>query len=251
MNQPLLTMQLRPIHCATHGDQEERGFLNRWFGCPVCSAAAAAEQDRQALESLRHDSIRKVGLPSLYAGVEFRSWDLTDNRQKPILSRCFDYARSLQPEQCTSQPNLVLAGSTGTGKTHLAACVLRAAAGQMVRCRYVTAAQIMAEIRASWDPRTRTRHESEILQHYGQIPVLLIDEVGVSDHLASAHDVWSSLLDQRYREQRPTLITTNLDQEQLAKHLGARAFDRLMQRCIWAGCVWESYRQLKAQREVL
>ena len=79
----------------------------------------------------------------------------------------------------------------------------------------------------------------------------MIDEIGVSDWVNSGHDVWSSIFDMRYREKLPTIITTNLDKQQLQDHIGDRAYDRLMERCVWANCVWASYRQFCSDVEEL
>ena len=54
----------------------------------------------------------------------------------------------------------------------------------------------------------------------------------------------SDIIDGRYSQSKPMLITTNLPKEQLIERLGSRAWDRLQQCIVVAGCNWQSYRQL-------
>lgn len=250
----LLEMKTRLIKCSQHGDQQERGVLSRWFGCPVCSDEMANRDEQKKIERDKQDNIAAIGLPSLYDQVQFATWQTTDSRQPKILNRAYNYASELSTGQSST---LVLAGPTGTGKTHIAACVVRKASGiiksdgKLVKCRYTTGAEIMADIRASWDIKTRSRHEADIIASLGNVPVLMIDEVGVADRINGSHDIWSNIIDRRYRQRLPTIITTNLTRDELAVHLGDRAFDRIMERCIWATCTWQSYRQHVAAVEDL
>lgn len=250
----MLEPQYRPIVCHTHGEQQERGILGRWYGCPVCSDEQAKQDAQNKIARDKRENVAAIGLPSLYDHVDFAGWQTTDSRQPRMITRAYDYASELATGQSS---NLVLAGPTGTGKTHIAACVVRKAAGliksdgKLVKCRYTTGAEIMGDIRASWDAKTRSKHEAEIIASLGNVAVLMIDEVGVADRINGSHDIWSNIIDRRYRQRLPTIITTNLTREELAAHLGDRAFDRIMERCIWANCTWQSYRQRVAAVEEL
>lgn len=251
MDAQIFSMRERLITCANHGEQLERGVFDRWFGCPVCNEERKAIEDQQHLKKAKADNVKAACIPTLYDHATLKSWRITDERQQRILIRAMDYAKAISDLAAT--PNFVLAGATGTGKTHIAASILRMAANQMLSTRYVTAAEIMDEIRASWDASTKTRGKSQadILRYYGNVKVLAIDEVGVSDRINGSHDIWSTIFDMRYREKLPTIITTNLDKTQLEEHLGDRAYDRMMERCVWAGCNWQSYRRFCADVEEL
>ena len=254
MSELLMEMQHRNITCPQHGTQHERGIFGRWYGCPACSAEQAKRDADKKIECDKQDNIAAIGLPSLYDRVRFATWRPTDDKQPKVLTRAHQYSLELVTGQST---NLVLAGPTGTGKTHIAACVVRLAAvtikpdGRLIKCRYTTGAEIMADIRASWDAKTRSKHEAEIINSLGSVPVLVIDEVGVGDKINGSHDIWSNIIDRRYRQRLPTIITTNLDKNELAAHIGDRAYDRLMERCVWANCVWQSYRRFCADVEEL
>lgn len=247
-------MNERQITCKAHGQQNERGVFGNWFGCPACTEERRIADELKQLEQSRKDNIQNALIPSLYENATLKSWNVTDERQQRILMRAIAYAKTIS--DLSAAPNFVLSGATGTGKTHIAASVLRMAARQahkdrLLSCRYVTGAEVMDEIRASWDVKTRTKTQADIVRHYGCIKVLMIDEVAVGDKINGSHDIWSAIFDLRYREKLPTIVTTNLTKTELQQHIGDRAYDRLMERCVWANCVWQSYRQFSADIEEL
>lgn len=236
--------QTRPVQCNQHGQQQENGYLGRWFGCPVCAdIAAKTEQQAEKLQQER-EFFNAMNLPELFKKSGLVDYKITDSRQKPVLARLREYVDEIKSG---SHKNLILAGATGAGKTHLACAILRNLAHFNIRCRYVFSADFSAQIRASWDAKTRTKFESEVIDYYGSVPVLLIDDLGVNDLLKS--DIWSALFDQRYRENKPTIITTNLDEVELIKMIGDRAADRVLPKALWASCVWGSYRRVASSME--
>ncbi|TEU23353.1 ATP-binding protein [Alkanindiges illinoisensis] len=240
----LTQKQTRPINCHEHGQQLETGYMGRWFGCPVCAdIASKKQQEAEKLEQQR-EFFAAMNLPELFKNSGLAGYKITDARQQPVIARLREYVEEIKTG---SSKNLILAGATGTGKTHLACAILRNIAHFNIRCRYVFSADFSAQIRASWDAKTRTKFESEVIDYFGSVPVLLIDDFGVNDLLKS--DIWSALFDQRYRENKPTIITTNLDEVELVKMIGDRAADRVLPKSLWANCVWGSYRRVSSSME--
>jgi DNA replication protein DnaC len=245
------SFKTRQINCPTHGQQTERGIMARWFGCPVCSDEAAKRESAAADAQAKRDFFAAMNLPELFADAGFAGYHIADDRQRTIVDRIKSYAAELKKPK--GGKNLILSGATGTGKTHLASAVLRNLANTNVRCRYITSAQFVAEIRACWS--NRSAFEADVIARYGSVPVLLIDELGVSDAVKNTSgyqtDHWSALIDMRYRNRLPTIITTNLDDAALALLIGDRAADRLLPASIWAECSWPSYRRAVSKMERL
>ena len=236
--------QTRQINCNLHGQQLENGWMGKWFGCQVCAEQQLDIDRKNEIEQQQRDFIKSIGIPSLFAKIGFADYQVSDGKQQRILDRLKKYVNEVKNG---SNKNVVLADATGAGKTHLACALLRNLASLGVKSRYVSSADFAAQIRASWDIKTRTKFESEIITNYGNVPVLMIDDMGVNDMLKS--DIWSHLFDIRYSQKLPTIITTNLDGKSLAHLLGDRAADRLLPNAIWASCVWSSYRQSVSKME--
>ena len=125
---------------------------------------------------------------------------------------------------------LVLAGNCGCGKTHLA----RVAEGHIMLVRWgsvVSESDIVARIQASYNDRDGET-EDHIINELRATSRLIIDDIGTA-HVKADSQSWIEgiywrLLDRRAERQRQTMITTNLNMEQLAQRLGVRATSRLM-----------------------
>lgn len=113
---------------------------------------------------------------------------------------------------------LVLAGNSGTGKSHIAKALLLLACGRLYRCRYATAAGMLADLMASRADNTLPTK----LRDYISPDVLLIDEVGfdrLEQEDARNASLFFKVIDGRYCK-GSTLITTNIDFRELGDYLG-------------------------------
>ncbi|MFJ6015378.1 ATP-binding protein [Streptomyces sp. NPDC092952] len=120
--------------------------------------------------------------------------------------------------------SLLIAGPTGTGKTHQAYGAIRAllAAGVRLRWEAVTAADLYARLR----PRSGFDSERE-LQTLAKCPLLLLDDLGAAKTSEWTEELTYRLINHRYEHLRPTLITTNLPTADLRTALGDRVASRL------------------------
>jgi len=130
--------------------------------------------------------------------------------------------------------NVLLAGMSGTGKSHIAMALALNACAKNRRVRYTTNANMLATLNASLATDTL----NEALKQYTRPDLLVIDEVGleqVERQVASRAGLMQKVLLPRYTEPRSTIITSNIPWEAwgdyLGDHLGAAAIlDRLLHR---------------------
>lgn len=128
--------------------------------------------------------------------------------------------------------NLLLAGMSGTGKSHIGMALCLNACASNMRVLYTTSADMLAELNASLASGTL----EEALKPYMNADLLMIDEVGmeqVERKDASRSGLVQKVLLPRYNERRSTIITSNIDWdawgEYLDDQLGATALiDRLL-----------------------
>lgn len=121
-------------------------------------------------------------------------------------------------------PSLLIAGPTGTGKTHQAYGAIRTllSAGVRLRWEAVTAADLYARL------RPRSGHDAERdLQTLARCPLLLLDDLGAAKNSEWTEELTYRLINHRYEHMRPTLITTNLPTDALRTALGDRIASRL------------------------
>jgi DNA replication protein DnaC len=113
---------------------------------------------------------------------------------------------------------LILAGNSGTGKSHIAKALLLIGCGQTYNCHYTTAADMLGELLASLADDTMDKK----LKRYLSPDILLIDEVGfdrIEQQNAYNANLFHKVIDGRYCK-KTTIITTNIDFEELGDYLG-------------------------------
>ena len=130
--------------------------------------------------------------------------------------------------------NVLLAGMSGTGKSHIALALGLVACAANRRVLYTTSADMLARLNMSLADDTLLK----ALKPYTRAEVLVVDEVGleqVERDGARRSGLMQKVLLPRYNEQRSTIITSNIPWEgwgdYLGDHLGATALlDRMIHR---------------------
>lgn len=144
--------------------------------------------------------------------------------------------------------NLVLWGSVGTGKDHLAIAALKRLIRQGATARVaMTNGRDMA---AAWRDAIETKTSAELFRRLADADYLLL-----SDPLPTIGSLSGFQADQLYRLTRsradagkPTICTLNIDDENDADNrLGAATWDRLNGGAVSIRCEWRSFRQPAAR----
>jgi len=113
---------------------------------------------------------------------------------------------------------LILAGSSGTGKSHIAKALLLIGCQMRRRCRYTTAAAMLNDLMSGLADQTLENK----LKTYTAPEVLLIDELGfdrLEQESARNASLFFKVIDGRYCK-ASTIITTNIDFKDLGDYLG-------------------------------
>jgi DNA replication protein DnaC len=123
-------------------------------------------------------------------------------------------------------PSLLILGSTGVGKTHQAYGALRLIAQAGVRARWVstTAADFYARLR----PRHGVDSETEF-RAVADAPILVFDDLAAAKDSEWVEAVNYRLVNWRYDRELATIVTSNLEPEELAAALDDRVASRLRQ----------------------
>jgi DNA replication protein DnaC len=113
---------------------------------------------------------------------------------------------------------LVIAGSSGAGKSHIAKALLLIGCTKLYRCRYTTATDMLKELLAGRADNSL----DEKLKRYTSPDILLIDEIGfdrLEQQEAKNASLFFKVIDGRYCK-ASTLVTTNIDFKELGDYLG-------------------------------
>ena len=171
------------------------------------AAAASAARWREKLDL--------AGLAGRLAACTFTSF--LPRKAWPALAglkaKVQEYADALLAGELPGGKNwLVLVGPVGTGKTHLAAAVIREAlqAGRPAYFREWTT--YLQRIQATWDRRDDQggERESDILAELQRGWLVAIDDIDKRRSTEWVKGRLFSFLNQRYNDQLPTIITLNI-----------------------------------------
>lgn len=137
------------------------------------------------------------------------------------LQQCRRYAATFSG----SAGNLLFVGNTGLGKTFLSACIARVVADRGYSVRYETASRLFSKLeQARFNPTDDSRREAAALN---QCDLLIIDDLGTEMPGQFVTASLYALLNDRLLENRPMLVSTNLNIDELARRYSAQIASRL------------------------
>ena len=126
-------------------------------------------------------------------------------------------------------PSLLLLGSTGVGKTYEAYGAARALAVSGVYAQW--AVTTSADLYAALRPRYGVDSETEF-RKYRDARLLLVDDLGAERKPTEfTEEVNFRLINHRYENHLPTLLTSNVEPKELASRVGDRVTSRLAEMC--------------------
>jgi DNA replication protein DnaC len=119
---------------------------------------------------------------------------------------------------------LVILGSFGTGKTHLAAAIgnRRLELGQPAI--FIVVPDLLDHLRATFSPSSETTFD-DLFESVRSAPLLILDDLGTQTTTAWANEKLFQILNHRYMMRLPTVITTNARLEELGDRLASRMAD--------------------------
>ncbi len=155
--------------------------------------------------------LKRARIPERYAHCSLESFDTGFRSADPSLGMALMATRRFAdgyPLE-TEGRGLLLTGSIGAGKTHLAVGLLRELIEQRgatgVFCDY---RDLLKQIQNSYNPHVATT-ELEILRPVFEAEILVLDELGAVKPTDWVWDTVAHILNTRYNDKRTTLITTN------------------------------------------
>jgi DNA replication protein DnaC len=118
---------------------------------------------------------------------------------------------------------LYIEGTNGTGKTHLAAAIALQLINEGIPVICKTSSDLLLDIKKSFDGEGA--RESEVLDIYKRVDLLIIDDLGKEQCSDWSMSTLYSILNDRYEDMKPTIVTTNYNADNLARALTPRGFD--------------------------
>jgi len=136
-------------------------------------------------------------------------------------SRAYEAAKAFAAEP---KGWLVLVGPSGCGKTHLAAAI----ANERINHGYPTFFQgvpdLLDHLRSTFNPDSEMPYD-EFFDRVRDAPLLVLDDLGVQSSTPWAKEKLDQLLNHRFNNELPTVITTSTPIEELEERTRTRLAD--------------------------
>lgn len=185
--------------------------------------AAEAEEARQrAMRQKIEKLLGKSGIKKRFQQRTFENF----RRDTPERKRCYDIAKDYADNfalRRAAGDGLYIEGTNGTGKTHLAAAIALQLIGQGVPVICKTSSDLLLDIKRSFDGDGA--REYEVLSVYKKVDLLIIDDLGKEQCSDWSVSTLYSIMNDRYEDMKPTIITTNYNADALARALTPKGFD--------------------------
>jgi DNA replication protein DnaC len=208
--------------------------------CPKCFgtglevvAGKGARPCECRKRSAHSNHLEKMRLPRRYADCHFHNY----KPQNPSQERAFSFATKLAMEFPAVDRGLLLAGTVGVGKTHLAVSILKGLTERGFNCLFYEFGSLLKEIQDSYNSNTHTS-ELRVLAPVLNADVLVLDELGASKPTDWVRDTMAHIINTRYNDRRLTIFTTNYPDERrtereetLEDRIGPRLRSRLFEMC--------------------
>ena len=99
----------------------------------------------------------------------------------------------------------------------------------------------MRRIKATWNPNS-SETDSKVYQHLKDIPLLVIDEIGVQFGSSTEKMIFTEVINERYNAIHPTVLIGNLTIQECTEALGERIMDRFREGGHALAFTWSSHR---------
>ena len=165
---------------------------------------------------------------------------------RTVMEKTFKTCRSYALTFSERSPNLLFSGGTGLGKTFLSACIARTVANNGYSVAYESAAHLFSRLeRAKFGGDEEQRQNA---QKYTACDLLIIDDLGTEMGGQFTTSALYTLVNDRILSGKPTIISTNLNTEELARRYSPQIASRLRGDYIRVAFVGEDIRIIKNRR---
>src|SRR5216684_7765853 len=153
--------------------------------------------------------LRSADIPTLYQHCTLSDFDIHFEGAHRSLPAARLAAGRFVEEYPIEKTGLLLIGTIGVGKTHLAVGMMQELIrSKGVPCLFCDYRELLKQIQNSYNASVQTT-ELEILRPVFDTEVLVLDELGAVKPSEWVWDTVSLIINTRYNDKRTTIITTN------------------------------------------
>ena len=225
--------------------------------CSLCDGTGWRPVEKEGLRAVepcscqaaRRDpawQMQQAQIPPRFLECSFE--DFFASSDNSSLQMALIKARGFAEQYPQVDKGLLFLGDPGVGKTHLTVAILRHLLIQKgIECLFCSFPDLLEQLQESFDPVAQ-RSKAEILQPVLETAVVAIDDLGARRVTDWVEDTVTYILNHRYNQKKPTLLTSNLPDhppdstsrspsgkyrvsDTLQDRIGVRIYSRLFEMC--------------------
>lgn len=185
--------------------------------CPLCEGtgwkSVSIGSDRRVTrcdcrrQARTQTLLTAARIPKRYEHCELSNFEFDGPRSQLFQARMA--ACKFAEEYPLDGTGLLLVGSIGVGKTHLAVGIIRELVlSKGIACLFYDYRELLKQIQNSYNDSVKAT-ELDVLRPVFEAEVLVLDELGAVKPTDWVWDTVSLILNARYNDKRTTIITTN------------------------------------------
>lgn len=186
------------------------------YDCSICEDKGYLFDNEGAVSwcecKLKKDAqerLIKSGISDRVKTNTFKNYKQDNDQRKDAVNTCLKYLSDFKEKY----PSLILMGEVGAGKTHLAI-----ATANKLLSKYVVKYVLYEDIRALKFSLNDREHYNSVISNLREVQVLFIDDLfkGLEKDIDASRakaelDVVYEIINHRYNNKKPVLITTELN----------------------------------------
>ena len=228
-----------------------------------CREAKVKEERRQCRykgsQIIKANMIKNSGLLKRWANKTFDNFT-PQTGQHEAYAKSFEYA-----ENYKTKNGLILCGTAGCGKTHLASAIVNKIISDLTiddyiaektglsgymndpriedftPVRFVSTIDMLSEIKSTYTGDGAATQQ--VIGKYKTSEVLILDDLGTENMTEWVREKMFEIINYRYGEEMSFVITTNKTPDELKADFGYRIFDRIREMCAFVSINTPSQRQ--------
>ncbi|MBO5315455.1 MAG: ATP-binding protein [Clostridia bacterium] len=204
------------------------------YTCPLCRDTGYVGGNKVCSclkEELIKATIASSGIGNLIEKQSFDNFELgiyeKDERIYKRMKNNLEVAKRFVENFRTEPGNLLFVGKTGTGKTHLSTAIAREIIKSGFDVIYDTTQNIMSDFETDRFKNAYSQAEP-LAEKYLKCDLLIMDDLGTEFATPFTVSCIYNLINTRQNRGLSTIISTNLDQQELLSRYEDRIYSRLI-----------------------
>jgi DNA replication protein DnaC len=193
-------------------------FEHRWFGKAHPCICSVQKAQNTYVRWLWNESL----IPAKFREATLRDFDVALPGNKAMIDTAWKYIMGGLESQW-----LFIHGGAGCGKTHVCAAIVRSFILREIPAVYAFVPDVLKSLQRGFE----NNEYFTLLDAWKKITVLALDDLGVQNDTTWIRAELEELVDYRYRNGLATIITSNLNIEDLGKlsfRIASRVQDRFL-----------------------